>query len=141
MRQAGRQGQIDTTKGQAYKVRWRSFILFLFTTDYCNSTMTRDNLPCPCHLLQCQPPPMNPASWTNANTVSVIESHTVRDFQGFCNPCGLWVGYTGVRVQVGFSNPSRTHTPGAGWWVTCWLPTKLNLGFRKLDQSLNQDQR
>src|ERR1700678_684459 len=57
----GRQGQIDTTKGWAYKVRRRSFILFLFTTDYCNlSTMTRGNLPCPCHPPQCQPPPMNP---------------------------------------------------------------------------------
>jgi len=70
-------GQIDTTKGRAYKVRRRSFILFLFTTDYCNSTMTRGNLPRPRHPPQCQPQPMNPASQTNANTVGVIESHTV----------------------------------------------------------------
>ena len=75
MRQTGRQGQIDTTKGRAYKVRRWSFILFLFTTDYCNSTMTRGNLPPPWP--QCQPPPMNPASQTNANTVGVIESHMV----------------------------------------------------------------
>ena len=75
MRQTGRQGQIDTTKGRAYKVRRQSFILFLFTTDYCNSTMTRGNLPCP--RPQCQPPPMNPASQTNANTVGVIKSHMV----------------------------------------------------------------
>jgi len=45
----------------AYKVRRRSFIPFLFTTDYCNSTMTRGNLPRPRHPPQCQPPPMNPA--------------------------------------------------------------------------------
>ena len=77
MRQAGRQGQIDTTKGRAYKVRQRSFILFLFTTDYCNSMMTQGNLPRPRHPPQCQPPPMNPASQTNTNTVGVIESHTV----------------------------------------------------------------
>jgi len=64
-----------------------------------------------------------------------------RDCQGFCNLCGLRVGYMGVRVWVGFSNPRRTCTPGTGWWVTYWLPTKLNLGFQKLDRSLNQDRR
>ena len=63
-----------------------------------------------------------------------------RDCQGFCNLCRLQIGYTGIRVQVGFSNPRHTRTPGAGWWVTCWLPTKLNLGFQRLDRSLNRDQ-
>src|SRR6266700_2077506 len=45
------------------------------------------------------------------------------DCQGFQNPCGLRVGYTGVRVWVGFIRPSLHPYPWRGlavyppsWW-------------------------
>jgi len=47
----------------------------------------------------------------------------VSDCQGFQNPCGLRVGYAGVRVRVGFIRPSLHPYPCRGlagyppsWW-------------------------
>jgi len=75
MRQAGRQGQIDNQRAGIQGAP-ANFYSILFTTDYCNSTMTRGILPRPRHPPQCQLPPMNPASqvvhhcttWCRRNT-------------------------------------------------------------------------
>ena len=56
------------------------------------------------------------------------------DCHGFWNPCGLWVGYARVQVQVGFIWPSPYPYPWCGLWVT----HQVGGGF--LWQSLNRDQ-
>jgi hypothetical protein len=48
------------------------------------------------------------------------------DWQGFKNPHGFWVGYTGVRVGVSFFNPWQTLTPGQGLRV---YPSTISHGF------------
>ena len=43
-----------------------------------------------------------------------LGNYTARDYQGFRNPCRLWVGYGGVRVRVVFSQPSPNPYPRRG---------------------------
>jgi len=65
--------------------------------------------------------------------------HT-RDYQGFWNPCGLRVGYVGVRVRVRFFWPSPYPYPQRGLAGYPWVWLVLRSRWNEVFRSLNRDQ-
>jgi PIF1-like helicase len=52
------------------------------------------------------------------NRVLEVRLLTGRDYHGFRNPCGFWVGYARVRVRVGLCRPWLNPYPRDGFRVT-----------------------